>query len=342
MPLLAKGSTMPPATGLRSTLSDEELQKLVAQIKEVDSIELKLTVPEPTQMSTARALDLDPLQAEMRQVFFFETPDLALDKAGLVVRARRSQKKGDDSVVKLRPVVPSELPKATRRSPSFGVELDASPKGYVVSGSMKGVPADGDVRKAFVAGRPVRKLFSKGQRALFDEHAPKGVALDDLVMLGPLLVLKLKWAPADFDRKLVAELWLYPDGSRILELSTKCAPTEAFQVATETRSYLASRGVDLATEQATKTRSALEFFAKQLEDAKPAAPATTAARKPRAGTKTRASKSSTAKTRRSGASAKTRQAKASASKTRQSGASSKTRQSSTRRGTRSKTSASRP
>jgi hypothetical protein len=301
---------MPPATALRSTLSDEELQKLVAQVKEVDSIELKLTVPEQAQIPTARALDMDPLQAQMRQVFFLETPDLALDKAGLVVRARRSQKKGDDSVVKLRPVVPSELPKAIRRSPSFGVELDASPEGYVVSGSMKGVPADGDVRKAFVAGRPIRKLFSKEQQALFDEHAPAGVALDDLVMLGPLLVLKLKWAPADFDRKLVAELWLYPDGSRILELSTKCAPAEAFQVAAEARSYLASRGVDLATEQQTKTRTALEFFARQLANGgATAAPKTT--RKPRAATKTRQS------------SAK------------------KTRQSSTRRGTRSKTSASR-
>jgi len=293
---------MPPATALRSTLSDDELQKLVAQVKDVDSVELKLTVPEPAQLSTARALDMDPLQAQLRQVFFLETPDLALGKHGLVVRARRSQKKGDDSVVKLRPVVPSELPRPIRRSPSFGVELDASPEGYVVSGSMKGVPSEGDVRKAFVAGLPNRKLFSKEQQSLFAEHAPDGIGLDDLVMLGPLLVLKLKYTPADFDRKLVAELWLYPDGSRILELSTKCAPAEAFQVAAETRSYLASRGVDLSTEQQTKTRTALEFFAQQIANGGAKVPKTT--RKPRASTKTR--------------------------------------QSSTRRGTRSKTKASRP
>jgi hypothetical protein len=318
---------MPPATALRSTLSDEQLQQLVGQVKEVDSIELKLTVPEPAQLSTARALDMDPLRAEMRQVFFLETPDLALDRAGVVVRARRSQKKGDDSVVKLRPVVPAELPKPIRRSPSFGVELDASPEGYVVSGSMKGVPAAGDVRKAFVAGLPLRKLFSKEQQALFADHAPAGIGLDDLVMLGPLLVLKLKWAPADFDRKLVAELWLYPDGSRILELSTKCAPSEAFQVAAETRSYLASRGVDLSTEQQTKTRTALEFFASQMANGGTTAAKTT--RKPRASTKTR--QSSTSKTRQSSAAKKTG-----------AGSASKTRQSSTRRGTRSKTSASRP
>ena len=60
-------------------------------------------------------------------------------------------------------------------------------------------------------------------------------------------------------------MWLYPDGSRILELSTKCAPDEAFEIAAETRAYLTSRGVDLGGEQQTKTRTALEFFSRHLE-----------------------------------------------------------------------------
>jgi hypothetical protein len=240
-------------------------EELVGLIKACDSVELKLTVPEPAQLTTVRALGLDPLQAEIRQVFFFETPDLELDKVGVVVRARRSQKKGDDTVVKLRPVVPSELPKSLRRSPSFGVELDASPQGYVVSGSLKGAPTSGEVRQAMLGKRAVRKLFSKEQQELYAEHAPAGIALDDLKMLGPLLVLKLKTAPEGFDRKLVAEMWLYPDGSRILELSTKALPSEAFQVAAEARAYLSARGIDLSAEQATKTRSALEFFAQQLK-----------------------------------------------------------------------------
>ena len=80
-------------------------------------------------------------------------------------------------------------------------------------------------------------------------------------------MLKLKYAPKAFDRRLVAEMWLYPDGSRILELSTKCAPDEAFQVAAETRAFLAGNGVDLGGEQETKTRKALEFFSKRLKAA---------------------------------------------------------------------------
>jgi hypothetical protein len=259
---------MASATAPRTAMSDDELREFFALIKDVDSVELKLTVPEPAQLSTARALGLDPLQAQLRQVFFFDTPDLTLDEHGVVVRARRSQKKGDDTVVKLRPVVPSELPHGLRQSPDFGVELDASPKGYVCSGSLKGVPSEGHVHKAFTGAKTARKLFTKEQQALFEERVPEGIDLDELTMLGPLLVLKLKNTPQGFDRRLVTELWLYPDGSRILELSTKCEPTEAFQVAAEARAFFASRGIDLSGKQQTKTRSALEFFAKQLEGGK--------------------------------------------------------------------------
>ena len=260
-------TTTETSTGPFRGLSDEQLKEVLALTKDVDSVELKLTVPEPAQLTTARALGLDPLDAQIRQVFFFDTPDLKLDESGLVVRARRSQKKGDDTVVKLRPVSPTELPAEIRDSPTFGVELDASPQGFVCSGSMKDVAKAGAVYETAHGRKPVRKLFSKEQRALFSAYAPEGVALDDLVVLGPLLVLKLRCSPEGFDRRLVTELWLYPDGSRILELSTKCLPSEAFQVSAEARAFLASRNIDLGTEQQTKTRTALDFFSRQLEDA---------------------------------------------------------------------------
>src|SRR3954453_8292442 len=92
---------------LLDALPAEEIERLRTLLEQVDSVELKLTVPEEAQFTITRGLELDARESQIRQVFFFETPDLALDKAGLVVRARRSQKKGDDTVVKLRPVVPS-------------------------------------------------------------------------------------------------------------------------------------------------------------------------------------------------------------------------------------------
>jgi hypothetical protein len=246
-------------------LTDAELIDLLELVGGADTVELKLTVPEEQQRSAVSALGMDPLEAQIRQVFFFDTPDLALNQAGVVVRARRVQRKGDDSVVKLRPVVPAELPAKLRESPAFGVEVDAMPGGYVCSGSMKSAMKEPRVRAAVTGDGAVSRLFSKEQRELFAEHAPDGVALDDLEVLGPIFVLKLKFSPEGYDRKLVAELWLYPDYSSILELSTKCAPSEAFQVAAETRGFLAARGVELTGEQQTKTRKALEFFTDRME-----------------------------------------------------------------------------
>ena len=55
-------------------------------------------------------------------------------------------------------------------------------------------------------------------------------------------------------------MWLYPDGSRILEISTKCLPTEAFQAGAEFKGYLADRGITVGASQETKTKAAMEFF----------------------------------------------------------------------------------
>jgi hypothetical protein len=256
---------MPTATRPRAQprLSDEDLVAMLGLMKNSDSVELKMTVGPEHQRSAIEALGLDPLEAQIRMVYFFDTPDLALEKRGVVVRARRIAGKREDSVVKLRPVDPSSLPDDLRQNPSFVVEVDAMPGGHVCSGTLKGFPKAA-VRETAHGGGPLRKLFSKEQRAFYAEHAPEGIGIDDLSLLGPIFVLKLKGSPAGYERRLVGELWLFPDQSRILELSTKCAPGEAFQVAAETRAYLASLGIE-AGEGQTKTRKSLQYFSKQLD-----------------------------------------------------------------------------
>ena len=248
-------------------LTDEQQAEFLELAKDSDSVELKLTVPEHDHASTVSALGMDPLEAQIRQVFFFDTPDLTLDKAGVVVRARRVQGKGDDSVVKLRPVVPGELPSELRDSPSFRVEVDALPGGFVCSGTLKRPLSATAVRSTLAGERPLRKLFSKEQRAFYAAHAPEGIGLDDLSVLGPIFVLKGRLEPEELGRRVVAEMWLYPDGSRVLELSTRCETNEAFQVAAEARAFLTKSGVDLSGEQQTKTRKALRYFAKHAQPA---------------------------------------------------------------------------
>jgi hypothetical protein len=244
-------------------IKDDKLVELLGLLKGADSVELKLTVDAGAQRAALGAMGLDPLDAQIRMVHFFDTPDLACEQAGVVVRARRTQGKPDDTVVKLRPVVPDTLPARLRDLPEFVVEVDAMESGFVCSGSMKGL-AKRPCGPAIAGGTPLRKLYTKEQRAFFADHAPEGIGLDDLRLLGPIFVLKLKGMASGFPRKLVGEMWLYPDGSRILELSTKCAPSEAFQVAAEARAYFAGVGIGLDGDQQTKTKKALEFFAAEL------------------------------------------------------------------------------
>jgi hypothetical protein len=245
-------------------LSPAQLGEVLALIRGADSVELKLSVPDAHRRSAVAALAMDPLAAQIRQVMFFDTPDLALNERGVVVRARRVQGKLGDSVVKLRPVMPDNLSPALRRSPWFGVEVDAMPGGFVCSASFKAEHEDTAVKAVFDGRLPIRKAFSKQQRGFYAEHAPEGLELDALHRLGPINVLKLKFTPADFGRRMVAELWNYPDGSRLLELSTKCTPAEAFTVAAEAKVFLANHGIELLAEQHTKTRTALEFFSAEL------------------------------------------------------------------------------
>jgi hypothetical protein len=234
-------------------LNNEQLLEMMGLLKGSDSVELKVTVPASGARSAAAALGMDPLEAQLRAIVFFDTPELTLNDVGVIVRARRIQGKRDDTVIKLRPIVPADL-----------VEVDATPEGFVCSASMKGVLGTTEVREAMLGDRPIKKLFTKEQRAFFGAHAPAGIALDDLSILGPVFVLKLRQQPEGFPRKIVGEMWLYPDGTRIVELSMKCLPGEAFQVAAEARAYFRERGIDTTAPQQMKTKTALEFFSKDL------------------------------------------------------------------------------
>ena len=245
---------------LESVVGDQHLADLIDLLEGSDTCELKLTVPDSEIGSVGSSLGFDVLEDQIREVVFFDTPDLDLHAKGLVVRARRSQGGRGDTVVKVRPVVPSAIPPEIRKSKKVGVEVDVAPEGFVCSASVKGTTDAASVRWVILEQEPIENLFSKKQRKVFHSLAPKGVHLNDLTVMGPITILKLKSIPEGFDRTLVAEMWLYPDGSRILELSTKCLPGEAFDVAAHWDANLRKHGVEPAGQQRTKTSVALSYF----------------------------------------------------------------------------------
>jgi hypothetical protein len=229
---------------------------------QVGSIELKMSVPGEQRMALL-SLSIDPLMGRLREVWFFDTPDLTLFKNGLVVRARRTQGSDDDTVIKLRPCAPNELPAKYRKSPNLKVEMDVTSTTNVVSASLKGTRPAGEVRSVLTSERRLEKLFSKEQRSFFDEHVPEGVRWEDLVPLGPNIVVFLKWTPPDFTRRMTLEQWHFPGQAPLVELSTKCAPDGVLGLLAELLPYLDERNLTASGEQEPKTRTALEFFASQ-------------------------------------------------------------------------------
>jgi hypothetical protein len=96
-------------------LTGEQFAEMLDLLRGADTAELKLTVPESERYGAFQALEVDPLDARMRQVVFFDTSDLALNSAGVVVRVRRIQDAIADTEVKLRPVAPADLRAELRR-----------------------------------------------------------------------------------------------------------------------------------------------------------------------------------------------------------------------------------
>jgi hypothetical protein len=259
---------MANASEAGTTLSREQLEEVFRLIGGADSVEIKLVVPMEAHRAAFRSLELDPIEAELRQVFFFDTPDMALNKAGVVVRVRRNQGGGGDTVIKLRPVEPEMIDRELRRSEAFKVEVDVLPGGFVCSASSKGRCTAQEVLEVAAGDALLKSLFSREQRAFYAKHAPARLKLDALVPFGPTFVLKTRIRPAKFDRRLTVEMWLFPDGSRNVEISTKAEPEEAFPVTASLRAFLGKAGIEIVGGQQTKTKAAMEFFQAEMKQAR--------------------------------------------------------------------------
>src|ERR1700750_2195575 len=98
---------MPAKAPERSGFTDAQLSELLQLIKDSDSVELKLTVPEESHRSTVGSLGMDPRDGQISRAVVFDPPDRPPARPAVAVRPRRIQGKGEDTVVKLRPVVPA-------------------------------------------------------------------------------------------------------------------------------------------------------------------------------------------------------------------------------------------
>jgi hypothetical protein len=268
MPMNVQTRIARPKSAADRFLKTRDAADVLGLLKDTTSIEMKVTIPFDNR-DILRKIGFDPVEAEARQIYYFDTLDLDLNKAGLIVRARRRAGDRGDTVVKLRPVHPPMVDPKLFGTKLFKVEVDVLHGAYVCSASAKGKCTANDVYEVTEARQSVKSIFNPEQREFFRAHAPESLKMSKLVALGPVFMLCMKCQPADFDREMTVELWLYTDGTRTLELSAKGHPDEAFDVGTRFRSFLGKSKLMREAEAATKTSKALQILTSERVRSRP-------------------------------------------------------------------------
>ena len=113
-----------------------ETQAHIQPIDAMDAVEIKDTIRPDQELRAERAMELEADTAEIRVVYFYDTPELTLFDAGTVLRARLVKGDDDDSTVKFRPVDASKISGEWRRVEGFKLEADFVGDRVVCSASL--------------------------------------------------------------------------------------------------------------------------------------------------------------------------------------------------------------
>jgi hypothetical protein len=228
-----------------------------------EAIEVKVTVIERDEKEALRKFGLQRKNGEQRRIFFYDTRKLDLFRKGVALRARETGGKTCDSTVKIRPVEPKRIADRWHKANGFKVEADAVGPKVIRSASFTIEQKLKEIGEVAKGDRPIAKLFSGEQEEFLKDMAPVKVDFTKLVPLGPVAALRWKFRNEGLPYELCAEEWQLPDGSDVIELSIKAKQAEAAAARAALEGFLAELGITQETRQQTKTRTALEFFARK-------------------------------------------------------------------------------
>jgi hypothetical protein len=234
----------------------------------MDAVEIKVTIKPDQELRALRALELNEDSAEVRILYFYDTLHLDLFNSGVALRARLVKGDRDDSTVKFRPVDPRKISKEWKELEGFKVEADCVGSKIICSASQTISQQRGEIDDVAKGKRAIKSLFSKDQERFLSEFYKGKVDFKDIRVLGPIRVLRWKVKHKRFPYEITTEEWRLPDGEDLVEASIKIPPKKAQSAQKAFEKHLIGLGLDPAGTQQTKTRTALEYFAKNYRKAK--------------------------------------------------------------------------
>lgn len=255
---------MSPTMRLRHT--EEET---VHSFAGMDAVEIKVTIRPDQELRAERAMEVNEDTADIRVIYFYDTPDLDLFEAGVALRARLVKGDDDDSTVKFRTEKEAKVSPEWRKLDGFKLEADCVGDRAVFSSSLTQLQKRDEIDEVAKGKRAIHRLFSGDQERFFHEVYKGRTGLENLCVMGPIRVLRWKLEHRNFPHRLTVEEWRLPNGDDLVEVSIKVPPAEARRAQKAFNDHLEEFGLDPQGAQETKTRTALQYFAKACRQAKP-------------------------------------------------------------------------
>ena len=197
-------------------------------------------------------------------IYFFDTPDLALFKAGIIARARRIRGDDHDSTVKFHPVVPTEVPAIWWEYDGCKLEADASEAEVTKSASLTVPVSKGLIKQVVTGEKGIAKLFTKEQEAFLTAMGGQAIEYDSLCVLGPVEGHRWTFADPACPWRLTAELWQREDEARLMEVAIQVPLAQAEVAIAGFKVFLTAVGAERHMKQQSKTRWTLEHYVKAL------------------------------------------------------------------------------
>lgn len=261
MPLTEPSATSPPSRGAATR------GQVARTVSGVNAIEVKATIPHSQVDGALARYNLTVDNDQERYIYFFDTREQDLLKAGVIARARRIVGSQHDSTVKFRPVVPSMVSADWSRFEGFKLEADASEKDVIRSASLTFPVAKGLIKQVAGGKSGIATLFSKKQSKFLTSIGGQSVDFDKLTVFGPLQAHRWRFNDPACPWPVTAELWRRQDGAQLMEVSIKLPATQAAVAVAGFMAFLAEVGAEADTEQQAKTRWAFAGSSIQTEAA---------------------------------------------------------------------------
>lgn len=221
--------------------------------------EVKISLPESDVAQLLAAFGLRMQDAIARDIYFFDTPNFILSDAGLVLRARKTTNRPDDTTVKLRPMKRSDVAPKWQSVPGLKNEIDVVGQRQVESCSLTSIVNAGKIDHVVIGTEQIQSLFTPLQYDLMGQYARIQPEWGKIQAFGPIQA-RIWRIPAPDLGPVTMELWRLPNNRRLMELSYKAPQSAVENVQRSLDNFLASKGFQGAADSDTKTRLAVRFF----------------------------------------------------------------------------------